>query len=193
MKNRESVGFIWAVRDLLIALFVVFLAVSALVLTARTEQKTKEITEGKMVIKLFWDQKADCDIDLWVSGPNREAVGYNHRTGAIFDLLHDHRGYSVEHNHDNAEIAAARSLPEGLYTVNAAMYESWDNIFPVKVWVQVQLIKANGQAIDLFPIQYGELKAPKEEITLINFRLDSSGNLVPYSLNTLSHPLWKDN
>jgi len=191
MSSKPDKHFIsgaeWAMRDMLICLVALFLsvAVMAFVMVPKSNDDTHA---GKLIVQLYWDNKVDADVDLWVQGPNDHAVGYMARTGKVFDLLHDHLGFTNEGNYSNSELAIARNLPEGKYTINATLFKSYDGILPIHVWADIQEVK-NGSFIKLFKVE-GYLNANKEEITLINFRLSQDGNIIPGSQNSLLTRLW---
>jgi hypothetical protein len=179
-KRQIIVGAEWAYRDLLICLMVTFLAVATLALTMVPVAKN-DTHAGRLIVQLFWDNKIDADVDLWVKGPDEAPIGFSNRTGKIFDLLHDHRGYKIENDWSNTEYAVARSLPEGKYTINAVMFSSWDGVFPVHVWAVVTKIKGNDSSVILK--MDGFLKADKDEITIANFRVDENENIIQDSIN----------
>jgi len=161
-------------------LMTTFLAVGVLALIMVPISKN-DTHAGQLIVQLYWDNKIDADVDLWVQGPDLQAVGFTNRTGKVFDLLHDHRGFHVENDWSNTEYSVARTLPAGKYTINAVMFSSWDGVFPVHVWTIVTEIKGDMSKVLLR--SDGELNINKEETTLVNFRLDDTGNIVPDSVN----------
>ncbi len=55
------------------------------------QTKDIEIKEpvGSVIFELFWSEKIDSDLDLWVQGPNDSAVGFAQPSGQVFNLLRD--------------------------------------------------------------------------------------------------------
>jgi len=173
-------GMEWAYRDLLLTLFVAAFALAVLAMVQKTKPKHDSENTGTLVVVLHWAIPADADVDLWVEGPGDVPVGYMRRTGKIFDLLHDDRGTSIEHSVVNTEFAVARSLPEGLYIVNAVLYASWDHKFPVLLDTHIYRASEAGQT-ELYS-GTGQLNEVKQEITLVTFRIDANHALLPGSV-----------
>jgi hypothetical protein len=176
--------------DLVYSLMVAFMALAALALAVVPPGEAGAKEAAKLIVTLHWDATSDADIDLWVQSPGDGAVGFTRRTGAAFDLRHDHRGARVEGDHDNYEVADARHLPIGRYTVNAVAFNVWDKTFPVHVWATVERVEPTGGTTKLFRAE-GELSKPEEEITLVNFRLDEAGVVVLGSDNKVLHCLYR--
>ena len=63
-----------------------------------------------MIFELFWSEKIDADLDLWVRGPNDSAVGYAQPSGQVFNLLRDDRGLTADHTPLNYEISFTRGI-----------------------------------------------------------------------------------
>lgn len=196
-RPRPISGAEWSFRDVLLALTISFMALAVLALSVSATQKQTP-PPGQLVVTLGWDQARDADVDLWVRGPGDQPVGYERRTGLVFDLLHDDRGRTVECAGEppgcmdnNTEIAVARRLPPGLYIINAVAYQSWDHIYPIRVWVTVGRIDTATHLTTHLFRREGMLTDEHQEITLITFRLDEHGTVVPGSANDLPHPLWR--
>lgn len=191
MSDRHiTPGSEWAWRDLLFGMMVAFMALAVVALAA-IPQDSQGQPPGLMVVTLGWDRARDIDVDLWVQSPDDAPVGYSRRTGAAFDLLHDHRGAHVEGNFDNMELASARSLPAGRYVVNAAAFSTWDSVFPVHVWVTVDRIDPATRKSERLFRREADLLKVNDEITLISFRLDDAGHVVPGSDNNMQVCLWR--
>lgn len=199
MKRRATPGSEYAWRDTLFSLMAAFLALAVIALAALTAAQTQATQPpGRLVVSLHWQAGTDIDVDLWVRSPGDESpVGYSHRTDKVFDLLHDDRGRAIECagqpaecDDGRTETAVARFLPEGLWTLNAVAYQSYDHVFPVHVWVEVDRIDSETHATAHLFRREGALTHDRQEITLLDFRLDASGNVIPGSDNDLLHPLW---
>ena len=76
------------------------------------QAKDIEIQEpvGSVIFELFWSEKIDADLDLWVKGPNDSAVGYAQPSGQVFNLLRDDRGLTADHTPLNYEISFTRGI-----------------------------------------------------------------------------------
>ena len=60
---------------------------------------------GSVIFELYWSDKLDADLDLWVKGPNDSAVGYSNPSSLVFNLLRDDRGLTADHTPLNYEIS----------------------------------------------------------------------------------------
>jgi hypothetical protein len=173
------------------SLMVAFMAIAALALSAKPPVDPKATSAlGQLDVTLQWDTGKDVDVDLWVEGPDGVPVGYRHRTSDVFDLLHDHRGATVEGDFLNTEHASARHLPAGRYVVNAVLFNSYDHKFPVHVTANVERIRKD-DTVEWRSKAEGDLVGNEQELTLIAFRLDDAGGLVPGSENNLPVCLWR--
>lgn len=189
-------GYAWAFRDLLFLLVLAFMALS--VVDPPKAQDEQQSPPGQLIVTLGWQHDRDIDVDLWVRGPGDGPVGYSRRTGSVFDLLHDDRGRSVECAGQPAEcddarteIAVARALPEGEWTVNAVAFKSYDGAYPVAVWITVERLDRETHAATRLFRAAGVLTADHQEITLLNFRTDAHGEVLAGSANDLPHRLWE--
>ena len=57
-----------------------------------TEEESSSTPPGNVIVELFWDNKRDVDIDLWVQAPDDIPVGYSNKGGLFFNLLRDDLG-----------------------------------------------------------------------------------------------------
>jgi hypothetical protein len=84
----------------------------------------------------------------------------------------------------NYEVAYGRGHWPGEYTVNAHLYRSADQKFPIPVITKVALQAPNGEVKDMLKSTV-ELSHVGQETTIFRFRLDDKGELVPGSVNRL--------
>lgn len=175
-------GIEWFFRDILLALFFLSLLLALLANPNATKKTLTDKNPGRLTVLLTWPGHQDDDVDLWVEAPGDTPVGYLNRTGKVFDLLHDDRGHTVENTWTNVEFASARTLPEGLYIINSVLYTTWDNKLPVHVHFSVELEAPNGKGGTIIAQGDAFLTHPKDEITLVTFRLNAQHKLIPDSL-----------
>ena len=151
----------------------------------------EETTEppGNVIVELRWPDEMDSDVDLWVEGPGDRPVGYSNKGGLIFNLLRDDLGKRADATGMNYEVSYSRGIPAGEYTVNVHLYRNPTRVFPVPVTV-VTSVKKNAQesARQLLASRI-ELKREGEETTVLRFRLDDDGDLVPNSVHSLQRNL----
>lgn len=135
---------------------------------------------GTIAVLACWPP-GPIDVDLWVSDPkDTKPVGYSRKSGLVWSLLRDDMGIVNDDSPINCESAFARSTPAGEYVVNIHGYS-----IPgpsVTVHIEVALNGAFLAKADM-PLQ------PKQERTVIRFKLDGQGNLVAGSENKVFAPL----
>lgn len=180
-------GEVVATIDVLLTLFVVMLAIAVAVI-AQTKSKTTQDSAGQMKIELRWT--GDNDVDLWSLAPGAEkAVGYSHKVDHGMALLRDDLGPSSDADSLDYEIATAMIVRPGLYVVNAHLFRNRDGNLPVHLHLKVSVLPQGAK--DWVEITDMKVDLTKEgkELTLIRFRLDDKGQLVPGSSNDIPTPL----
>lgn len=139
---------------------------------------------GNLAISIAWPAGND-DVDLWATGPGQDiATGYSHKAGKLISLLRDDLGIANDASPINAENAFARETPAGEYAINIHGFRLTG---PVMVHVEVALGRS-AEAMTLL-VSTEILVNPGQEITVIRFRLDGDGNVVPGSENRVFRPL----
>jgi hypothetical protein len=179
-------GFEWAYRDLItLMMFSMLILLLLFIVAIVTEGNMKA---GELVVQLSWmscdeTRTLDADVDLWVLSPGDDGpVGFPRRTGAVFDLLHDHRGHHVEGDYSNTEFAVARHTPAGKYIINAAAFTSWDNQFPICLKSSVSQPPGAGKGNRTLFQTLSRLTEPQQEITLMTFYVGDDGRPIESSI-----------
>lgn len=182
--SRGHAGHVWlfAFVDVLLVLTIVlasfvFLALPQLNPPAKDAQDVK--SAGVIAVVATWPEGPH-DVDLWVSAPGDIPVGYARKAGKIWSLLRDDLGSVGDTSPINMENAFARATPAGEYVVNIHGYSLKHGPIPVHVEISLNgslLVKAD---MDL---------APKQERTVIRFRLDGNGGIVADSVSRVFQPL----
>src|SRR5215469_10649982 len=162
-------------RDMLFLLVFAYLVISAVALAYVS--KNKDESKGAAA-------PGNVIVDLRVQGPGDVPVGYSNKSGVIFNLLRDDLGHSGDPNSMNYEVAYGRGHWPGEYTVNAHLYRSSDQKFPIPVVTKVALQAPNGEVKDMLKSTV-ELSHVGQETTIFRFSLDDKGELVPGSVNRL--------
>jgi len=185
-------------RDMLFLLVFAYLVIGAVAL-AHVRKKQEDVTgaapPGSVIVEVNWDLAVDADVDLWVQGPGDVPVGYSNKSGIIFNLLRDDLGHSGDPVSMNYEIAYGRGLWPGEYTVNAHLYRSADNHFPVPAIAKVSVRGPDGEVVNILRSQI-QLDYVGQETTIFRFQLDDKGHLVSGSLNRIHKELrsaWQKN
>ncbi|TGV26318.1 hypothetical protein [Mesorhizobium sp. M4B.F.Ca.ET.143.01.1.1] len=134
---------------------------------------------GTIAVLACWPP-GPTDVDVWVSDPkDTKPVGYSRKSGPVWALLRDDMGIVNDDSPINCESVFARSTPAGEFVINLHGYS-----IPSPVMVHVE-ISLNGALLDKTDM---EIRA-KQERTVIRFKLDGHGNLVPGSENKVFKPL----
>jgi hypothetical protein len=144
---------------------------------------------GNVTVETQWPDKLDADVDLWVQAPGDVPVGYSNKSGKVFDLLRDDLGMAQDMTESNHEVAYSRGAPAGEYVVNVHMYRGVNVTYPVPVKVIVSVKPDTAKSAAPLATTTVQLRKPNQELTAVRFKLDSTGQLVPGSINSIFKPL----
>ena len=130
---------------------------------------------GQLVTTASWPAGA-IDVDLWLTGPDDEPIGFSRPKGKVWNLLRDDLGTANDPTPQNMEFASTRGLPDGEYAINVRCFGCAGKV-PLTVNVEARLA-------DVGLIWRGsvELVRDKHEKTAIRFRV-RDGKVVPGSQN----------
>lgn len=146
---------------------------------------------GNVIAHIVWPN-GDIDVDMWLTGPGEiQPVGYAHKDGLLWNLLRDDTGITSDLTGINYENAYTRGAPAGEYAINVHCYRC-GSALPVLVKLEVEVMAPDSTYLK--PIIYTEatLVDVAEEITMVRFKLDKAGQVVPGSINYLFMPLAYD-
>lgn len=156
----------------------------------KEEAKKEDVkSAGDMMVEIHWPDKVDVDIDLWVRSPDDERpVGYSNRAGKTFNLLRDDLGKSNDSTDRNFEMAYTRGLPAGEYVINLHYFMNRDGSLQEGVPVDVVISTKASTTKELGGMKQiitrkAILRVVGEEITVVRFTLDQSGELDKDSVN----------
>jgi len=187
MTRRKGGAVSIAFRDILYLIAFQFMLMFVIVLPALNPPAAETASTeppGQMVISAVWPE-GNIDVDLWVMAPGeKKAVGYSNRGGKVMNLLRDDMGDLNDDLPMNYESAFGRGLPAGEYTVNLHLYRGT----PVGVAVEIRFGPV-GDKTALFFSEVVQLAAGGQERTVVSFRLDEKGRIVPGSVNRVFKPL----
>jgi hypothetical protein len=165
-----------SMRDMYSNVTLILTAVIVIVLTqVNPKAKDQEALPppGTIAVQACWPN-GPTDVDLWVFGPKDDkAIGYSRKSGPVWSLLFDDMGTVNDDGPTNCEDAFARSTPAGEYIINVHGYS-----LPAPLAVSVK-ISLNGSLLDKTSL---ELR-PKQERTVLRFKLDGQGKLIDGSEN----------
>lgn len=164
-------------RDLLMNMLLGLVALVVITLASINPAAEADPVEqpGQLVAIASWPAGA-IDVDLWLSSPQDEAVGFSNKSGKVWALLRDDLGTANDNTPINAEFASTRGLPDGEYAINVRCYGCAGKV-PVPVSVEVRLAEGG-----LIYRGVTELVRDKDEKTAIRFRV-RDGKVVPGSEN----------
>lgn len=183
-EKPSSIGY----RDVLLA----FSAVVSLVVLfelPNINPPAKPVTEniqpaGQISVIVCW-KRAPIDIDTHGIAPGEDKpVGFNNRSGKVLTLLRDNRGDTGGNAPANCESMTARDLPAGEYTFNLFGF-SVSEVTTVHVEIGV-----GKDAGSMHVFTYDLPIANRQERTVMRFRVDDKGEIVPGSINSVFKPLF---
>ena len=188
-KFKSTIGF----TDLLFNILVgfAFLFIIAFLLIKQEAKKEDFERRAEFVVVMEWDNDASGDIDLYVEDPTNKQVSFRYHNhnymhldkddlGAMNDTVVNADG-SISTVKINRGVVTIRGIIKGEYIINAHYYSlrSYDKINPKKpvVTVKVELHKVNPYSI--LWVGEKEFNHRGQEETLLRFRLDKDGKILP--------------
>ena len=155
------------------------------------QTKDIEIKEpvGSVIFELFWSEKIDADLDLWVRGPHDTAVGYAQPSGQVFNLLRDDRGLTADHTPLNYEISFTRGILTGEYQANVHLFKHNKSKTPIEATIIASLVTPDrGYRKEILGRKV-VLNVEGKEKTVLRFKLDNNFKIVEGSVNNLRKSL----
>ena len=179
-------------RDMLFLLVFAYLVIGAVALAhiakKDDDQSKGQTPPGNVIVEMFWDKDTDADVDLWVQGPGDVPVGYSNKSGMIFNLVRDDLGKGGDPNSMNYEVSYGRGHWPGEYVVNAMLFRSRDNKYPLPVQIKVSLQNRQGEVHQALQSNV-ELRFEGQETTAFRFRIDEKGEFIADSMNRIHKDL----
>src|SRR6202008_538817 len=161
-------------RDMLFLLVFAYLVISAVALAyvSKNKDEAKGATApGNVIVEMNWPPDIDADVDLWVQAPGDVPVGYSNKSGMIFNLVRDDLGKGGDPNSMNYEVSYGRGRAAGEYVVNAMLYRSRDEKYPVSAQIKVSHQNQQGEVRQVL-LSDVQLTFEGQEMTAFRFRLD---------------------
>ncbi|NKB61320.1 MAG: hypothetical protein GKR95_03985 [Gammaproteobacteria bacterium] len=183
-------------RDVLSLALLGFLSVIVLLLPHISPDGVKDVSEsptpGNVSVEITWPEDLDADVDLWVKAPRDLPVGYSNKGGAVFNLLRDDLGKTMDLSSVNHESAYSRGIQSGEYTINAHAYRIDSKRpppFDVEAVISTKIVKDG--ITQVIPILFtrAQIRYQGQEVTLARFTLTETGSMVKGSVNSLFSPL----
>lgn len=179
-------------RDVLSLALLGFLAVIVLLLPHIAPEGVKNVSDapvpGNVVVEITWPEDMDADVDLWVLAPGDIAVGYSNKGGALFNLLRDDLGKTMDLSSINHESAYTRGMRSGEYVVNAHAYRidtKRPPPFSVEAVISTKTVVDGVTRINPILFTQAQIRYQNQELTLARFELTEEGTLVKGSVHSL--------
>ena len=183
LSNENDVVF----RDVILLALTGFISMVILLIpfvNPPTEEESSSIPPGNVIVELFWDDKRDVDIDLWVQAPDDIPVGYSNKGGLFFNLLRDDLGIYKDNSPVNYEVSYSRGISDGVYIANVHLYREDKAPFePIIAELLVSVVDPDSNKRNQILRTSKKLEEIGKEITVFQFELDKKGKLNKNSIN----------
>ena len=183
LSNENDVVF----RDVILLALTGFISMVILLIpfvNPPTEEESTSIPPGNVIVELFWDDKRDVDIDLWVQAPDDIPVGYSNKGGLFFNLLRDDLGIYKDNSPVNYEVSYSRGISDGVYIANVHLYREDKAPFkPIIAELLVSVVDPDSNKRKQILRTSKKLDEVGKEITVFQFELDKKGKLNKNSIN----------
>ena len=183
LSNENNVVF----RDVILLALTGFISMVILLIpfvNPPTEEESSSTPPGNVIVELFWDDKRDVDIDLWVQAPDDIPVGYSNKGGLFFNLLRDDLGIYKDNSPVNYEVSYSRGISDGVYIANVHLYREDKTPFkPIIAELLVSVVDPDSNKRKQILKTSKKLEEIGKEITVFQFELDKKGKLNKNSIN----------
>lgn len=132
-------------------LFVIFM-MALLLISPQKRDSGNVQTKAEFVITVTWADSIDCDVDLWVRGPNDKTAWWKNKDVGGMYIDRDDTGMANDTqvidgvtypNPTNEEVWSMRGVVPGEYVVNVHSYRAGDHVACADLAVRVVLSKVN--------------------------------------------------
>lgn len=187
MFARERGTTATAVADLSLLVAMTFIVITLIVIVFLADPKEEDDVSppGELFIEVVWPPELNVDVDLWVQVPGETPVGYSNLGGVSANLNRDDLGNYHDPLPVNYEYTTIRKVKAGAYVVNVHYFASHvPRQAPPSIEVTMSLRQRdkNGKMIVLASNKV-TLRRQGEELTVLRWRMDGDGMLVPGSFH----------
>lgn len=193
MQNHKDALPEGVFSDLLFAKLLAFIVITGLLfLLVNPIAKKADIEKvAQYIFEVNWPDEIDCDVDLWVRGPDGSKVSFRQKNNKYMHLERDdmgnqtdtiyHNGKPILHK-GNSEIWTLRSKFDGEYLANLHVYAckglpSGNKLgLPIDVPVVVKLIKLNPK-YNMITRKKIRMTKIWQEKTALRFELSDEGSM----------------
>jgi hypothetical protein len=175
IKNKSTQDISLAFRDIIFSSLFIFVVIVFFILpwvNPVGEESQGDIEQpGFMFVELIWPPDNGIDIDLIIRDPNGEVTFFRNTSTKVFDLLRDDRGSLDDDSGLNYEHAFSRSLPDGIYTINAFVFSLNEGELPVQanLIISIKDLKNIGGRSEVVIRESIVLNSVQEERTIVRF------------------------
>jgi len=194
MKLNKDTGVSNIFSDMLFTvLFMVIVSfvLAILLINPISKEEGNIIKRAEYFIEMEWPDDIDCDVDLWVKGPDKgKPISFLNLNNKYMHLERDDQGVAsdtgkfgqhVVTSQENREVWTLRGMLGGEYIVNGHLYKcngstAYDTGVPVTVPVKLRVVKINRYKI-VHTVKV-VFEMTWQEKTFVRFRLDNDGFFV---------------
>lgn len=145
---------------------------------------------GDVVFEATWPNGLDADVDQWVAAGKATPVGYSNKGGKACNLLRDDLGALADPLEINHEMIVCRGVKiAGEYVFNLHLFRNNTETLPVPVNIRVSARMPDGTMREIVRSKKVMLDREGHERTVVRFRLNDDGSVVPDSLHNRFKPL----
>lgn len=190
-RRSTTIATLFAYNDFLWSLLACFAVLVAVFVTQ--VQKKVVVTEaqerpaGAASIYVFWPDSLPADVDTHLLEPSGEHLFFRHQQTPNANLLRDDLGMNGDSTPKNFENVYIRNLTPGEYIINIHAFMAPDDLYPIPVEVELNILGANGGSQIRYTFKL-MLEQEGEEVTAFRFVIDQNGRVVPGSLNHMPVP-----
>ena len=180
IDNEVNESFLDLVFNILMIFFMLLVLT---IIKINPEAKNKDVElKAEVIVTLEWDKKSKDDVDLMMRTPDGSVIFYGKKDGKLASLDRDDRGQindyvtingKLQVIEENWEHITIRKLVPGEYTITAYMFHKVDQ-HPIDVSIKVDKLNPTYSNIYVGSVS---MSKQKQEMTLLNFIVDSSGNI----------------
>jgi len=196
MKLSKETGASNIFSDMLFTvLFMVIVSfvLAILLINPISKDEGNIIKRAEYFIEMEWPDDIDCDVDLWVQGPDKgKPIHFLYLNNKYMHLERDDQGIRTDtfspsgskrkiQGEENREVWTLRGMVPGEYIVNGHLYKcngsnAYQTGVPITVPVKLRVVKINRYRIVHMVKKVFEMTW--QEKTFVRFRLDNDGFFV---------------
>jgi len=130
--KREEIGGIFSDLSFNIMIVIILNLALAMLLINPVARDATVKKEANFIITMEWPKTIDCDVDMWVRGPDKKIVYFGNKSNEYMHIERDDLGIRTDswakkgggyvRTKENQEVWTLRSHVDGDYVVNSHLY-----------------------------------------------------------------------